>query len=278
MPDIQEPISSPEPIGEAFPGENAFLLKKSLQKILTFVSTMTIALLIVILRQGEKLFLFNLESNNMNDAPFFLFFRIVLFGFLIYLLGYLMYFWNEVEKRKKMSAEAQTTALPAFRKRYNLFDLWTVVPVFLLGLVVVSGFFYSPAIVEGSSMETTFSNGDTVLIDHFTTNFEAGDVVIVDHGTELLIKRLIAVPGDHLRIDATGVYLNGSSEPIEDYVPMYYDSESDTVVPYFTYDGIIPEGQYFVMGDNRNNSLDGRVFGLVDADQMLGIVVLPPNE
>lgn len=278
MPDDKETASVSEPTSGWTAEENAFLLKRAFQKILTFVSTMTIAVLVVILRQGEKLFLFNMETNNMNDAPLFRIFRILLLGFLIYLLGYLLFFWKEYSRRKFLSAEEQMATFPTFRKRYNLFDLWTVVPVFLMGLVIITGFFYSPAMVEGASMQPTYNDGDTVIIDHFATDFQAGDVVIVDIETELLIKRLIAVPGDHLRIDETGVYLNGAVEPIEDYIPVHYDPESSGYVPYFTFEGVLSEGQYFIMGDNRENSLDSRMFGFVVSEQMLGIVVFPNGD
>lgn len=123
-------------------------------------------------------------------------------------------------------------------------------------------------------MLPSYSNGDAVLIETYSDQYETGDVVIVDIETELLIKRLCAVPGDHLMIDSTGVYIN--HELVESYVPEHV-VPGEGLVPYFTYNQVIPEGYYFVMGDNRLNSTDGRRFGLVEKDQLLGIVILPKN-
>jgi signal peptidase I len=175
-------------------------------------------------------------------------------------------------KQKRLSEEEQQKTLPAFKKQYDLFDLLSVVPTFLAVFVIITGFFIGPAVVEGESMQPTFLDGDPVLIYYFMEEYHTDDVLIVDIGSELLIKRLCGMPGDHLKIDATGVYINDTL--VESYVPEHY-VQGEGLVPYFSYDQIIPEGSYFVMGDNRLNSTDGRRFGLVGSDQLLGIVILP---
>jgi signal peptidase I len=256
----------------SFAKENAVLMKKSFHKLILFLLTMTIAVWIVILKQGEPLFLFNFSSNNMNSVSTFWIFRGLMSAFLMGTFLYLVYFSTIYAKRTRWSLEQQQISYPAFQKRYEVFDLLAVVPMFLAVFLTITGFFLSPAVVEGPSMEPNYYNDDTVIIYSFLETYHSDDVVIVDLGTELLIKRLIAVPGDLLKVDETGVYVNGEFK--EAFIPVHSVPDQG-LVPYFVYDGILPEGKYFVMGDNRLNSTDGRRFGLIDADQLLGIVIIP---
>lgn len=274
MPELQtEPVREPDPLEIYSPENDAFLMKASLRKILTFVTTMTIAVVIVILRQSDPLFLFRFVSGSLADSQGILLIRFAMTLFYGYLVIFLVYFILKYVRRRSLSFELREKEYPAFRKSFGWLDLWTVVPVFLMVLVILTGFFYSPAVVDGASMEPTFSNGDPVLIEHFRGEYATGDVIIIQVDGELLIKRLIAVPGDHLVLDESGVYLNGTL--IETFLPKRYDSGIGDFVPYFTYSGILPENTYFVLGDNRTNSTDSRVFGLVSAPDVLGLVVLP---
>jgi signal peptidase I len=267
MADMIEADFSPEPEVEvdltASIQENNRLMKSSFRKMMTFFLSMTIAVLIVILRQGEKLFLFNFSSNNLNDETTFFVFRLATIAFLAFTLVYLIYFSIVCLCRKSLPESKQLSSLPEFRKRYDLFDLLGVVPLFIAVFVFVTGFILSPAVVEGSSMEPSFTDGEPVIIYHFLETYSVDDVVIVDIGTELLIKRLIGMPGDTLRVDATGVYVNGIQVQIA--MPAHF-------IPY---DGVIPANSYFIMGDNRNNSMDGRQIGLVYYTQLLGFVLFP---
>jgi signal peptidase I len=253
--------------------DDSLLMRRAWVRILTFFVTMTVAITVVLLQQDEPLFLFRFSVTNLNDGPGFLTIRLFLVVFYLYITGYFLFFIGVYRRRCRMDFETRKATLETFRKRYSLFDLWTVVPLFVMILVIITGFFFSPAIVEGSSMETTFSDGDPVLIEHFLDDFDSNDVVIVQVGSELLIKRLIGIPGDALIVNEDGVLLNGIL--IEDYVPLYYSPGNPNGIPYFSFDGIIPSGCYFVMGDNRLHSADSRMFGFVNQENMLGVVWLP---
>jgi signal peptidase I len=136
----------------------------------------------------------------------------------------------------------------------------------LLFSVVISGFIilflYQPVRVEGTSMLPRLEDEDRLFINKFAYRFEAihrGDVVVFqyprDH-TKSYIKRVIALPGDDLRIDHGTVWVNGEAL-VENYVPLKY--QDDRSQPEMT----IPEGEYFVMGDHRTISSDSRDFGPV---------------
>src|ERR1700756_2900360 len=130
-------------------------------------------------------------------------------------------------------------------------------------------FLYQPVRVEGTSMQPQLRDQDRLFINKFVYRFEnisRGDVVVFYYPRDpekSYIKRVIALPGDDLRIDAGRVYVNGSllTEP---YVPRRYrDTRSQE-------DIVIPGGEYFVMGDHRSISSDSRDFGPVPRDLIYG--------
>jgi signal peptidase I len=138
--------------------------------------------------------------------------------------------------------------------------------------VLIIMFLYQPVRVEGTSMLPGLEDRDRLFINKFVYHFEAihrGDIVVFHYPRDpekSYIKRVIALPGDHIRIDQGRVYLNGRllREP---YVPdKYRDTRS---MP----DLVIPEDEYFMMGDHRSISSDSREFGPVDRDLVYGKAV-----
>ena len=130
-------------------------------------------------------------------------------------------------------------------------------------------FLYQPVRVEGTSMLPRLEDQDRLFINKFAYRFEGiqrGDVVVFyyphDH-SKSYIKRVIALPGDLLAVDRGAVSVNGKvlQEP---YVPEAY--EDDRSLPA----RVIPDGDYFVMGDHRLISSDSRDFGPVPRDLIYG--------
>ena len=142
--------------------------------------------------------------------------------------------------------------------------------------LAVSAFFiiflYQPVKVEGTSMMPTLQDQERVFINKFVYKLEPierGDVVVFRYPrdpSKSYIKRIIAVAGDRVRIDAGVVYVNGRRLG-EVYVPrMYEDVRSYP-------ETIVPPHSYFVLGDHRNLSNDSRDFGPVDEDFIYGKAV-----
>ena len=122
--------------------------------------------------------------------------------------------------------------------------------------------------IEGTSMEPTLVNGDIVLLTK-STNFERGELCGFSWNNKLLIKRVIGVPGDWIEMDTDGtVYLNGEKLD-EPYAEKLSVGECDIEFPYQ-----VPQEQYFVLGDMRENSIDSRntLIGCVAKDQIVGKV------
>lgn len=147
--------------------------------------------------------------------------------------------------------------------------------VIVITLIVTYGVLYFVQIsrVYGTSMVPTFHEGNIVLVDkvfYKRGEPERNDIVVVDYrdanqNETFIIKRVIAVGGDHLEIKDNQVYLNGELLQ-EDYINGTMTNNEDMSID-------IPEGKVFVMGDNRNNSLDSRRLGYFDfEDDVIGKV------
>jgi signal peptidase I len=133
-------------------------------------------------------------------------------------------------------------------------------------------FLYQPVKVEGTSMMPSLDDQERIFVNKFVYRLEAiqrGDIVVFRYPrdpSKSFIKRVIAIAGDHIRIDDGEVFVNGS--PLEeDYVPpMYADQRSYPEI-------VIPSNHYFVLGDHRTMSNDSRDFGPVAASYIYGKAV-----
>jgi signal peptidase I len=138
--------------------------------------------------------------------------------------------------------------------------------------VLIITFLYQPVRVEGTSMLPRLEDRDRLFINKFVYHISAierGDVVVFHYPRDpekSYIKRVIALPGDRLRIDHGLVWLNDKPQP-ESYVPdEYRDNRSFD-------ETVVPEGYYFMMGDHRSISSDSREFGPVERSLIYGKAV-----
>ncbi|MBQ3101348.1 MAG: signal peptidase I [Clostridia bacterium] len=123
--------------------------------------------------------------------------------------------------------------------------------------------------IAGTSMEPALTDGDFVLLMK-SDNLKTGDLCAFYYSNKILIKRIIAVPGDYLWINSDGtVYLNGT-ELDEPYVNEKALGECDVEFPYQ-----VPENSYFMMGDHRETSIDSRssTIGCIAEDQIVGKIL-----
>jgi signal peptidase I len=144
----------------------------------------------------------------------------------------------------------------------------------VIAIIVVQ--FIKPTIVKESSMQPNFYENDYLFLSKQSYTFsepERGDVIVFhsdlkqDNGKEkLLIKRIIGLPGDEIDIKDGQVYINGELFE-EDYIKEDYTWGEIS-------DLVVPEGQLFVMGDNRRVSRDSRELGCIKEDDVVGKAVI----
>lgn len=151
----------------------------------------------------------------------------------------------------------------------------------LIVFFIVQRFFFEPVMVDGDSMEPTLSDGDYLLLNKFS-DIERFDIVVFpppDTDDTQYVKRVIGLPGDTIEYREDVLYLNGepTEQPFLEDIPeeelAFYSSGDFTLLTLLGVDEV-PEGQYFVLGDNRLNSRDSRAFGFVDEESVLGKVSL----
>lgn len=150
------------------------------------------------------------------------------------------------------------------------FSVLKTVVITALIVILVKQFVLTPINVKGMSMEPTYEDNDVILVDRISALGHSQHVVFESpyHDGELYIKRLIGLPGDVIEMKDDVLYLNGQAQE-EPYVKRadknVYLRTTEDFAPI-----TVPEGKFFVMGDNRIKSQDSRHFGFIDADIVFG--------
>lgn len=150
--------------------------------------------------------------------------------------------------------------------------------VFALAIfVVVYLFLFQPNQVKGHSMDPTFSDSEYILTDKVSFKMglpKRGDVVVFKSPKNAdvdFIKRIIALPGERVKIKGGKVYLNGAVLDESKYLaPSVYTGPESFLSE--NQEFLVPAGKYFVMGDNRAGSSDSRDFGPVLPSEFIGKV------
>ena len=138
----------------------------------------------------------------------------------------------------------------------------------IIVILLIIQFVARLTIVNGFSMENTLGDGDVLVVWQWRYHPQQGDMVLVDKRNptdKYLTKRVVAVQGQHVLINADGLHIDGTlqSEPYVKETP--WESEPLELT--------VPPGQVFAMGDNRSNSLDCRDFGCIQASLVKGKLV-----
>ena len=133
-------------------------------------------------------------------------------------------------------------------------------------------FLGSVSLVDGTSMMPTYLPGTWVYTAPISTPLERGDIVVLDDGhKDCAVKRIVGMPGETVQIWHGFVFVDRKalSEP---YVQKHTYTYPKNLAVF-----VLEEGQYFVLGDNRLDSVDSRVYGPVDRKQIKRRIPLPEN-
>ena len=153
-------------------------------------------------------------------------------------------------------------------------DLFTLAFLIVVVVIPIRAFVVSPFVVDGESMHPTFENLDYLIIDELVYDLHAparGDVIVFRYPGDpsiFYIKRVIGLPGETVSINRGVVTITTTSGDKVTLAEPYIVNEDAT----YTKRVALPPGEYFVMGDNRPNSSDSRVWGALPAKNIIGRV------
>lgn len=226
----------------------------------------------------------NIDFNNVN-APVFLFLSVA-----VLIICTFIYFYDKSVKPDEYTKEE---TYKRYKTLSEVMDVASVVPYLCLGLTLMNMFFVSLSPITGTSMEPNFSDDEAVIFSHLTSDYDRFDVIIMHQDSNTapyLIKRVIGLPGETVRITDNVVYINDLELP-QDFIDtneIHTLCTNSNIGDFGVYEDMhnctyeVPEGFYFVMGDNRDGSagdtqggfsIDSRYFGPVEIGEIYGKVV-----
>ena len=192
------------------------------------------------------------------------------------------------EEQKPETPPSKNAAVHTFFDFVELFVFTIVIALF------ATLFLFRHAVVDGDSMYGTLKHQEHLIISDLFYQPEAGDIVVFENKEKTgiegpIIKRVIATGGDTVTIYSNSVYVNGVLVKDQEYA---YMGGNPAVKDYITYGEnnrcigqtldangnicysyTVPEGEVFLMGDNRFNSTDSRMFGTIPKECILGRVL-----
>lgn len=145
--------------------------------------------------------------------------------------------------------------------------------IIIIVVIIIRTFIFTPVVVNGPSMMNTLHNGDVMILDKIGMKLggiKRFDIVVIQTGKTKIIKRVIGLSGETISYQNNKLYINGKEVSDNHSNEITYDFEEVK----------IPDGEYYVLGDNRTDSVDSRILGTIPKNEILGhatFIIYPFN-
>jgi len=187
-------------------------------------------------------------------------------------------FFKKFLPKKWVEEKNEITLTPQSGVKLFLIEFFKLAIFAIITIFLVRYFLFKPFYVRGASMEPNFFDKEYLIIDEITYRLRAperGEIIVFHYPkneSEYFIKRIIGLPGEKVKVQDGNVIIYNQENPEglvlqESYLPAGLKNQ-----PNVTHN--LSSAQYFVMGDNRNNSFDSRFFGPIDQKEFVGRVWL----
>lgn len=140
-----------------------------------------------------------------------------------------------------------------------------IIIIFLI--IIIRLFIVTPVMVDGNSMYPTLKDNEILLLKKYDKKYDRFDIVVLKYNDEKLVKRIIGLPGEKVYYKHNVLYVDGK-KVVENFSHDETDNFNITDIGYEK----IPNDYYLVLGDNRDDSLDSRIIGLVSKEDIKGTV------
>lgn len=139
--------------------------------------------------------------------------------------------------------------------------------ILAIGIIIffISNFVLQICFVHGNSMYPTLKNGQMLLVKKIDLKINNNDIVVIKKDSKIIIKRIIGIPNDQIEIIDGYVYVNGKK--FDDLYIEDYGNTKEKIA--------LQQNQYYVLGDNRQESIDSRFdeIGIIDKKNIIGIII-----
>ncbi len=186
-----------------------------------------------------------------------------------------------------METEQISFAREAKKSKLKPFTI-TIIALLAIAIILVLIFtvFMTPMVVSGSSMHPTLADGEMILVNRVHGEVDLSDIIVYTRPTDNInvVKRIVGVKGDIFKIvkdpvftagNPTFTLVNSADTPTEKDIEysISYSQTIDLMLLYPSGSFTVEEGEVFTMGDNVNNSKDGRSYGCIKTSSIVGIVL-----
>jgi signal peptidase I len=142
-----------------------------------------------------------------------------------------------------------------------------VLKIIVIGFIVflITHFFIQLCFVNGNSMQPTLNSGNIIIIKKFDLSIKNNDIVVIRKNKKTLIKRVVGIPNDKIIIKDDTLYVNDLK--FDNRITSYSGNAKEEIT--------LADDEYYVLGDNRSNSIDSRYeeIGIIKKDEIIGIML-----